>query len=138
MTDDLTLRMERRFPTPVERIFTAWTDPALLCQWFWPERINPSYDVDLRVGGRFRISSDVVTVSGEYLEIDAPNRLVYTWQWQGEQTQTQVVVEFRTADRAAGTELVLLHEHHDTAEQRDNHRAGWTDCLDRLESRLGS
>lgn len=122
--DDLTLQLSRTVDAPRERVFGDWTRPE---KWFWPTRINPSYAVDLRPGGRFRISSDVVTVSGEYVEVTAPERLVFTWHWEGEPLETLVTVDF-----VGATELRVTHEGHETTEQRDNHEQGWTDCLDRL------
>ena len=84
------LRLTRRFNAPRERVFDAWTDPELLRRWWaaGPDWDTPEAEVDLRPGGRYRLSmrnpqsGDVHTVGGEYTEISRPARLAYTWQWE--------------------------------------------------------
>src|SRR2546425_5241971 len=62
-------------------------------------------------------------VTGTYREVDPPNRLVYTWQWETTPgaTETLVTVEFH--DRAGRTEVVLTHERLPDAEARARHRS---------------
>jgi len=71
---------------PPDRVFQALTDPAQMSQW-WGEkglyRITEN-KVDLRVGGKWSSSGvgadgKPFSVDGEYLEIDRPHLLVYTW-----------------------------------------------------------
>jgi uncharacterized protein YndB with AHSA1/START domain len=71
---------------PPDRVFQALTDPAQMAQW-WGEkglyRITAN-KVDLRVGGKWSSSGigadgKEFSVDGEYLEIDRPRLLVYTW-----------------------------------------------------------
>jgi len=134
------LEMHYRFRASPERLFQAWTQPELLRQWF---RVHPDYstpiaDVDLRVGGQFRLGmrspeGEDVIAFGEYREIEAPNRLAFTWKWESappEMAPTLVSLEFR--EQEAGTEIVLLHEHLISEEQRDNHLDGWIGCLTSL------
>src|SRR5947209_2161229 len=70
---------------PVERVFAAWTQPARLQEWWGPEPITcPEAEVDLRVGGHYRIANryadgTIVWISGEFERIEAPHTLVYTW-----------------------------------------------------------
>jgi len=45
-----------------------------------------------------------MVVAGEYLAVEPPNRLVFTWKWDGETDETLVSVELTPND--AGTELV--------------------------------
>ncbi|GAA0926475.1 hypothetical protein GCM10009558_106770 [Virgisporangium aurantiacum] len=49
MTD---LTITRTLAFPVDRVWRAMTDPVALAAWFWPQRFNPTAEVDLRVGGR--------------------------------------------------------------------------------------
>ena len=76
------VEITRTFPAPPERLWHALTDPAALAAWFWPHLDN-TVDVDLRVGGRYRITGPRagIAVDGEYLAVDPPKRLVFTWQW---------------------------------------------------------
>ncbi len=79
------LRMSRRFAAAPEQVFAAWTDPALAARWLFttPDSESHSVELDLRVGGRWTITDrrDGVdyTATGEYLEIDPPRRLVFTF-----------------------------------------------------------
>jgi uncharacterized protein YndB with AHSA1/START domain len=130
------LAVKRTLAFPVDRVWRAMTDPAALAAWFWPQRFNPSAEVDLRVGGRYRIDGPAVgmAVSGEYVAVEPPHRLVFTWTWDGEDAETLVTVEL--AATAEGTELSLRHERFGAGEAgeaaRDSHAQGWHDCLDRL------
>ena len=69
-------------------------------------------EVDARVGGRFsfvqrRGAQDVDHV-GEYLVIDRPKRLVFTWGVAPDPAESTVTIEI--APRGTGCELVLVHE----------------------------
>lgn len=132
------LRLSRTLPSPAERVWQAFTDPAALAAWLWPERFATTAEVDLRVGGRYRIEGPGagMAVAGEYVAVEAPRRLVFTWRWDGEPDETLVTVELTPT--AAGTELVLVHERFTDDAQRDEHAKGWSDCLDRLPGWLAA
>ena len=144
------LRLTRRFAAPRERVFDAWTNPDVLRTWWaaFPTWETPTAEVDLRPGGRYRLamrdpeSGDTHTLVGEYREIDRPERLSYTWTWEGSSPEMQgsedtlVVVEFR--DDGGATEVTVTHSGFDTAALRDQHAHGWNGCLDNLERRVFS
>jgi uncharacterized protein YndB with AHSA1/START domain len=96
----------------------------------------PSAEVDLRVGGKYRIEMEAPdgakhAAHGTYRVIEPPSKLVYSWGWEsGPETDTLVTVEFN--ERGAATEVVLKHERLTTAESRDRHTQGWNGCLDKL------
>jgi uncharacterized protein YndB with AHSA1/START domain len=124
--------LNRTFAVPAERVWRALTDPAALAAWFWPQRFATTTEVDLRVGGRYRIDGTAVgmAVSGEYVTVDPPHTLVFTWRWDGEPGETLVTIELIPAE--AGTDLVLRHERFASDGDRDGHAQGWHDCLARL------
>ena len=136
---DNSLRLTRIIQADPTKVFEAWTDPAKLALWSAPEGMDIEAEVDLRVGGRYRIlmkGSDggVFNAVGEYREIDSPHRLSYTWKWEeagNDHYDTLVTVEFHDLDGA--TEVVLLHELFPDAEIAGKHDEGWTSCLTRLE-----
>lgn len=138
------LELDRTFAASPERVFAAWTQPEELKQWFAPspDTKNPVVDVDLRVGGRYRIvmespTGDRYTVSGEFKEVSRPDKLAYTWSWEHEpKEETLVTVTFHAAP-GQGTRMKLVHERFATEESRNKHEEGWTGCLVRLSSRLG-
>jgi uncharacterized protein YndB with AHSA1/START domain len=74
----------RLFDAPRKVVFEAWTDPERLAQWWGPEGFtNPVCELDVRVGGDWRIvmrapDGAMYPCRGVYLEIVAPERLVFT------------------------------------------------------------
>jgi uncharacterized protein YndB with AHSA1/START domain len=134
------LVLTRTLPAPPERVFKAWTDPEALTRWWVPvEGMScPEAEVDLRVGGRHRITmrntqGELLSVGGVYREVTPPTRLVYTWSWTGtsdDGIETVVTVEFRPAGER--TELVLTHEGFPDQVRCDRHEGGWTGCLGHL------
>jgi uncharacterized protein YndB with AHSA1/START domain len=137
MTAELVL--QRGLAAPPDRVWRALTDPAALAGWFWPSRLDPAAEVDLEVGGRYRIAGPGagIAVAGEYVELAPPRRLACTWSWDGEDDETLVTVELAPSGEG-GTELVLRHEGFADEATRDDHVQGWTDCLDRLPGWLAS
>lgn len=136
---ETTLRITRTFAAPRERVFRAWTDPAALKEWWGPPGYaTPTAEVDLRVGGRYRLGmmklpdGQVSHLSGTYREVHAPEKLVYTWRWEDkpERGETLVTVEFH--DRGGSTEIVLTHELFPTQKARQEHERGWSGGLDNL------
>lgn len=77
---------------------------------------------------------EVFHLSGEFIEVDAPRRLVYTWRWesQPEFGDTRVTVEFHDRDQA--TEIVLRHERFPSDVARGEHEKGWSGCFERLSN----
>jgi uncharacterized protein YndB with AHSA1/START domain len=142
---ETSLRLERTFDAPAEDVFDAWTNPEVLRRWWVvdPAGRTPVADVDLRVGGRYRLSMEDPsgtrhTVGGEYHEVIRPTRLVYSWCWELEDGQSghvsTVTVEFR--EDGERTNVVLKHTGLASAESRDQHAHGWNACLEILQSRV--
>jgi len=139
-TTDTSLRLKRKIGADIATVFDAWTEPEQLNQWSAPEGMAVETEVDLRVGGRYRLrmkspDGEIFTAVGEYQEIDRPNRLVYTWGWEetgNDHYETRVTVDF--FDRDGATEVVLTHELFPDADLAAEHNEGWTSCLNRLES----
>jgi uncharacterized protein YndB with AHSA1/START domain len=74
--------------------------------------------------------------TGEYLAIQPPARISFTWISQATDHQsTEVTIEF--LERNGGTDLILTHRRL-PAGQLESHRSGWTDVLRDLEERLAS
>lgn len=103
----------RRFRASSERVFDAWLDPKAIGRWFGPGLGHMTrIDVDARVGGRFswvqRRGADDVDHIGEYVEIDRPRRLVFTWGVLPDAPDSRVVIDIERRDD--GCELALAHE----------------------------
>ncbi len=121
-----------RFDTEIEHLWHAFTQPESLASWLWPDEATEA-TIDLRVGGAWRAAAPNldIAVGGRYTLTEEPNRLAFTWNWDGEAAVTQVSVEF------TGIGLVLEHHGFSCAESRDSHIEGWRDCLGRLPRFLG-
>lgn len=138
----LGFELQRRFRASPERIFRAWTQPMALREWWCPAGwIASEIAIDLRVGGSYRIAMTrvgaahtKVSVSGQFLEVQPPTRLVYTWSWEGafaEMPETVVTLELRGSNEE--TLLTLQHEGFGEAGTRQQHRSGWMTACDRLD-----
>jgi uncharacterized protein YndB with AHSA1/START domain len=143
-SSETSLRIERVFDAPSEQVFDAWTNPEVLRRWWavHPDGSTPVADVDLRVGGRYRLTmrhpdGSEHTVGGEYREIVRPSKLVYSWQWEqggGEEGHVSTVnVSFH--DRDGRTLVVLEHTGLPDAQSRDRHAEGWSACLEIFNAR---
>jgi uncharacterized protein YndB with AHSA1/START domain len=102
----------------------------------------PLAEVDPHEGG-YRLSmrtdtGDMHTVSGEFKEVQPPERLAYTWAWEegpepamAESEHTLVVVEF--LEDGDGTLVKLTHSGFATEQMREMHAQGWEAVLANLE-----
>lgn len=145
MNDPVSISIIHHYPFPAELVFDAWLDPGKVGKWmFGPplrEETIVRMGLEARVGGHF---SFVVNREGkefdhvgEYLEIDPPRRLVFTWGIKGmsEDPESRVTVEIVPA--AAGCELMLTHRIPGAwAEFANRTKEGWAKMLASLEKTL--
>jgi uncharacterized protein YndB with AHSA1/START domain len=141
----LTLHLHRVLPAPRSRVFRACVEPEELAKWWGPRGFTaPSVELDVRVGGKYRIAmkppeGEVFYLSGEFREVDPPARLVYTFRWEDPDPgdrETVVSVSLRALDDQ--TEFALVQTGFATQGRHALHHAGWTDSLDRLQELMSS
>lgn len=139
------LEIQREFSADIERVFAAWTKPELLAQWFGPEGVEVEEAIiDLHIGGAYRIvlsqpNGPNIEHWGEYVEINKPNSLIFTWQLANQACagseddceETLVTLSFTAT--ATGTLLQLTHEKLPSQKAFDGHNFGWTACLGALD-----
>jgi uncharacterized protein YndB with AHSA1/START domain len=143
--DNATLVLRRLLKAPPERAFKAWTSPEHIQHWMKPEpgMVVPLVRMDLRVGGKFRIQmknpdGEYFTAAGEFREVQPPERLVYTWDWEtngsgedfGELEGKTSLITVEFLRRGEQTEFLMTHTLFATVESRDNHARGWTTALE--------
>jgi uncharacterized protein YndB with AHSA1/START domain len=147
MTDSggLRVHLQRVLRAPRSLVFEACTEAEKLAQWWGPHGFTaPAVDLDLRVGGSYRIAmqppdGDLFYLSGEFREIEPPARLVYSFRWEDpdpEDRETVVAVSLR--DLGESSEFDLVQAGFATERRRALHQAGWTDGLDRLQQLMSS
>ncbi|MDY7226149.1 SRPBCC family protein [Hyalangium rubrum] len=143
-------RVTRRFTHPPERVFDAWLDPQQVRRWMAasiPRRKMAStaellrVEIDARVGGTFSFvelrDGEEVEHTGEYLELDRPRRLVFTWavpKYSADRDRVSIDI----VPQDTGCELTLLHEMKpEWAEYESRTVAGWTLMIDSIAGTLG-
>jgi uncharacterized protein YndB with AHSA1/START domain len=140
------LHVTRTFAAPRERVFRAWTEPEAVRRWFGVELNRPqSVESDLRPGGRYRytfkrpLTGRIAHCVGTYLEVEPPQRLVYTFGWEGVPLidavgESKVTVDFR--ERGDSTEVALTQELIDKFRFRSYHSYGWNRSMAALKRYL--
>ena len=148
--------IERTLEAPVALVWSMWTESEHFAAWYGPQGASiPVADMDVTVGGRRHICMEMTTPDGpmqmwfvgEYIEIDAPRRLVYTESMsdpdgnvlspadmgmpEGHPATTEIIVELEAqGDR---TRMVMTH----AGVPADSPGAmGWNMALDKLEARV--
>jgi len=139
---DASLRLTRRLAASPEEVFDAWCDAALLRQWFQPGNISlPVIELDLRVGGAYRIvmrdEDDDYDHHGEYVEVERPRRLAFTWISPATKGETTLVTIELEPD-GDGTALTLTHARLPGDEAAARHRGGWSNVLESLAKHVAS
>jgi uncharacterized protein YndB with AHSA1/START domain len=117
-----------------ETVWEYLTDSEKSLRW-WGQRAT----YDLRPGGQFRV--DVIpghSASGEFVELDPPRRLVYTWGWEEGGDTPNVVppgsttIEIDLVPEGEGTLLRLVHRDLPSHASAESHTQGWDHYLGRL------
>jgi uncharacterized protein YndB with AHSA1/START domain len=153
------LSVRQTYESPREHVFHAFTDAASVKKWWIPAPgfSVPDVEIDLRVGGAYRITMQgpdggIGYVRGNYREVVAPEKLVYTFQWEAPHDakkaipftsemreamnvgETLVTVVFRAMGKS--TEVVVTHELVANQDQLTFHDFGWRTVLARLAQAL--
>ena len=74
---ELEIRVERVFDAPRDHVFSIWTNPDLIPEWWGDGTVVEQ--MDLRPGGTYRFRTNFGVVEGEFREVDPPERLVQTF-----------------------------------------------------------
>jgi uncharacterized protein YndB with AHSA1/START domain len=133
-----TLVVRRRIAASAAELFAAWTQPERLRLWWGPPgAVCTAAEVDLRVGGRYRIANrfadgTILWITGVFEEIEPPSRLAYTWRLESRAAQPErVSVQFVPLPDGT-TEVIVTHERIADESARAGHERGWQGCLEGL------
>jgi uncharacterized protein YndB with AHSA1/START domain len=103
--NELEIRVERVFDAPRDHVFSVWTDPQLIPEWWGDQTVVE--EMDVRSGGRWRFNTGYGVVEGEFREVEPPARLVQTFQNHlqtlefedlGERTKLTQTMRFATTE----------------------------------------
>lgn len=107
------VRIRRGFAAPRARVWRAFTEPALVTQWLWA-RAHPMVDCvqELRPGGRLRWvwqgpDGRRMGLSGRYLEVVPPVRLVHTELFDEDWTGGEALVTVLLDEAAGATAMTM-------------------------------
>ena len=157
MNDEMSwVRIERHFNASVEAVWAMWTDPAKFQSWYGPMGMSvPVAEMDVAVGGTRKICMEMKSpertmsmwFTGEYREISAPTRLVYTESMcdadgnvispasmgmpEGTPEVTEVIVELSKVD--GGTRMIMTHLGVPAGTPGEG---GWMQAFDKLAEAL--
>jgi len=141
LKSNTTLQVSHSFNFPAERVFDAWLDPQQIPNFLFTTSASEVVvcDIEARVGGSFKIvdrrSDQDIEHVGEYLEIDRPRRLVFTFavpQFSKQFTRVTIDIE----RREGGCDLTLTHEDV-LPDYLERSTEGWTMILNALDKSLG-
>jgi uncharacterized protein YndB with AHSA1/START domain len=139
------LHLEVELSAPAAAVFEALTDPQALPKWWGPHQFTvPRIDLDLVVGGRYRFTmqppeGDPFNLQGEFLEIDDPHRLAYTFRWEEpDPDDVDTVATISLVDLGASTRLIVEQGAFATRPRRELHEHGWNESLQRLQTWLSA
>ncbi len=142
--EDRILSISREFDAPRERVFEAWTTREHIVSWWGPEGYQLSYcEMDFEVGGHWEYCMRNVEdgtehwIRGEYLEIDEPARLVFTYINNDDANVSVVTLDFVELD-GARTELRFRQIALPSVAERDGHEGGWSSSFNLLEDYVNS
>jgi len=121
-----------RIEAPPAAIFPYLTDGEAMLTW-----MGDAASLDPRPGGRFTVDVRGVPVRGEYLVVDPPDRVVFSWGHAGSDALPPGAsrVEVRLVAEDGGTRVEVRHEGLPQA-MTDGHARGWARFLGALDREL--
>jgi uncharacterized protein YndB with AHSA1/START domain len=137
--EELMLRLERVLPASQSRIFELHSEPDQWARWWGPAGFTvSSIEVDLRVGGQYRIlmqppGGEAFALAGEFRRVDSPARLSYTFRWeQPDPDDQETVVDLSLIAVGDATKITVEQGPFLTDARLALHTQGWTQTLERL------
>jgi uncharacterized protein YndB with AHSA1/START domain len=142
---DLEIVMTREFDAPRDLVFEAHTSCEHMSRWWGPRKYEfASCEIDFRQGGKWRIvhrgpDGEEFAFRGEYREIVRPQRITWTFEFEG--WPGAVSVETLTLEEHDGNTTFTATSRYDTKEQRDQMlqsgmEEGANESMERLDEYL--
>lgn len=137
------VHLTKSFPVSKDQLYKAWTSPEALKQWWRPmNKQLQNVENDIREGGRvaYQFEEDL-RISGEYKEVEAGSKLVYSWNWELPEESLQrgeylLTVVFK--EEAEGSALEVTQENFHDEHAVKPHQTGWEEALEGLKQYLAN
>jgi uncharacterized protein YndB with AHSA1/START domain len=103
---ELELRVERVFDAPRAHVFSVYTDPELIPEWWGDGTVVE--ELDARTGGSYCFRTAHGVIAGDFHEVEPPERIVQTFQNHlqtlefedlGEQTKLTQTMRFESTEQ---------------------------------------
>ncbi|HET9370195.1 MAG TPA: SRPBCC domain-containing protein [Vicinamibacterales bacterium] len=143
-TEAAVVRITRTFQAPPPIVFKAWTDPAMMAEWFARAPGTPPgnvVEVNAVPGGRYVVEvvgpedGKTYRMHGTYKEVRPYDRLSFTWWYTGADfAESLVTIDIRPSGES-DSELTLTHALL-PPHQIEGHRKGWTECFSMLDKAI--
>jgi uncharacterized protein YndB with AHSA1/START domain len=131
---DLQLKVSKTIHAPIDKVFDSWLDAETLSRFMlpMPGMENPEVETNPVVGGEFtitmRVGDNSVPHTGNYIEIDRPRKLVFSWNSPASPDDSVVTLNLTKIDEQQTnvelTQIRFIDEQH-----RSNHEGGWGNIL---------
>jgi uncharacterized protein YndB with AHSA1/START domain len=141
------IRITRVFDAPRERVWREWTEPERFADWFGGQESEvplSSVAMDVRPGGTWRLTMFTepgrreIRWTGEYREVSAPERLVFTVTDQPENSDRELVTVELSEAGEGRTEMHFEQRGSLPPEVYDAAEKGWGQMFDDLVERLAA
>lgn len=142
MSTDDELIIIKEFAVPKNLVFKALTEHEDIKKWSSPKNFVVTFSAGkLQVGGVYRYGMQSnkgpeFVMTGEYKEIDPPNKLVYTQTREGSGPETEISIILE--EHKGKTTMTFHHYGFPSREFRDGAIHGWNDAFVKLENHLNS
>ncbi len=138
---DLKVTIKKTVNAPIEKVFDAWLDPKILSKFMtpMPGMADSKVENEPKVGGKFTIimhvGDDELPHTGVYLEINRPDKLVFTWVSQNSIDDSRVTLVFNEVEKNK-TDISLSQVKFIDEQSRSDHEGGWSNIIDKLNNVL--
>lgn len=142
MSESAVVRVRRVMPAAPEVVFDEWLDPEALCDWMCPRPSRcVAITVEPHVGGRVRFDVDdsgrSTLITGQFLDVDRPNQLRFTWSHSGWEDPTVTsIVDVRFEPYGDAETMMSIEHSLLPPEAFADHEHGWTLTADQLAALL--
>lgn len=129
-SQSLVVEREVHIEASPETVFEFFTDPVKAVRW-----MGIAATLDPRPGGIYRVEIGQWVAVGEFVDVEPPNRIAWTWGWENDDMLAapgSTTVEMTLTPTATGTTVRLVHSGLPSEQAAEAHGHGWDQYMPRL------